>query len=355
MVGIGFGSVSRFLVDDNVEEIVKERTVPNLDLSTVGGARRAECDGRDDWRQNLESKIRKQGNRITSLAAAIGIGNDALTAELREQSIKVPLSNRTINRLGRMNLDTIRADLRAGKAKTQIMKVRNVSEWTLRLIELDEPGIAKAHKIAASDQIRESQREKVLLFLERNPGATRSTISQRLSGSYDFFRSKDRTWFEANVKSAKRHTAISRPLRLDWDLWDRSTARAIRQAAAVELGSSRTPRRLTTTSLLRSAGALSRYGKAPRTLPLTEAALRDHVESKEQFVTRKIFWGVKEMARDGKEISVNLLRRKVGLPAKHLRAYRDQVICAIHTWGATPAGRSFFKSGSQSTRPTSSS
>jgi hypothetical protein len=58
-------------------------------------------------------------------------------------------------------------------------------------------------------------------------------------------------------------------------------------------------------------------------LPLTKATLDRNAETQSQYLERKISWAVREMAIAKIPISVNLLRRKVGMLRRYCEPSRS--------------------------------
>jgi hypothetical protein len=108
------------------------------------------------------------------------------------------------------------------------------------------------------------------------------------------------------------------------------------------LKSAEKPRWVTSNLLLEKNKALTRYKRSPGSLPLTTAVLETYVETKEEFLDRKIRWGVGIMAKNDQPISINKLRRVLGMPAPRLRSRKAFVVSCAKSNGAVFAPHSFF-------------
>jgi hypothetical protein len=114
------------------------------------------------------------------------------------------------------------------------------------------------------------------------------------------------------------------------------------EGAVDKILSAKRPVQITRSRILRRISAINRFVQNRQMFPLTESVLSTHAESRIQFMERKIRWSVQEMSGAGVAISVNSLRRKVGLQASILRGYRPLILRTAQDMGALIHQRSFF-------------
>jgi hypothetical protein len=93
---------------------------------------------------------------------------------------------------------------------------------------------------------------------------------------------------------------------------------------------------------LRRAGCKTKYDRFSTALPETDAVLREHAETRPDYLIRKIRWAVSEMATKGQIISPNILRRKAAVPGGLLRDYKQVVLETAQQLRANVDPRSFF-------------
>ena len=237
-----------------------------------------------------------------------------VASEAQRQGIRVPLSNRVATRLGQEKLESIRSDLRAGMPKKEVQKKHRKGQWTIRLIELDTPGIADARESAAAKKIRDAHRQRVLAVKASDPSASRSTLAETSSGTYDYMLEQDREWFEKTLPQGRRWGRPgTRSKRLDRGQLDSVLAEKVRHIISKLKSTAHRPTRITKFGVLRRAKCTAKYMYAPTELLVTEALLTEHVESKTDYLVRKIRWAVTEMVTHGQTICIKALRRKTGI------------------------------------------
>jgi hypothetical protein len=333
-------------VADSVAEFESRATVDTSVCRSVDNTSRASAPGTEQApprKEQLEQLLAQHDYNLCSAAESLGLTPSAVATESRRHSIRVPLSAKAAKRIGQPRLRRIQAALRNGVDKKVVLSRHRISDWTLLLVELDDPAAVRDGLLAKAERRREVHRRKILNRIRRNPLTSRQDIERHLSGTYDFMLREDRIWFRRCFpirKAAKYHPPRTRaPEQL---ARDRDTANTIVRLARIWRTSSEKPVRITKCRLLSDLNLLTRYYQAPQTFRMTTHALATTVETKEQFLERKIRWAIAELKGRGKRISINVLRRASGLPAKTLRARRALVVKAIGELHAGIAPSSFF-------------
>jgi hypothetical protein len=296
----------------------------------------------DHWKVNLEEELRARNYRISSTACALGISPSLIATAARDQGIRVPLGEQAIRRLGEKKLRAIKTALASGMHKLTIEKKYSVSEWSLLLIQLDDPALDIAWRKAISDAIFESHRKKVTDHIRKFPRSAKTDVMLKMAGTYDHLITKDKEWFAAQFTGVTRPRKSSARRAKDWHSYDKALAGKIATVATDMLKSAEKPRWVTSNLLLEKNKALTRYKRSPGSLPLTTAVLETYVETKEEFLDRKIRWGVGIMAKNDQPISINKLRRVLGMPAPRLRSRKAFVVSCAKSNGAVFAPHSFF-------------
>ncbi len=265
-----------------------------------------------------------------------------MAAEARKQGIRVPLSQSTAEKLGKEKLTGIRGDLRAGLPKKEVQKNHRVSRWDIVLIELDTPAAERsAARSAVALRKRDAHRQRVLDAIVKDPGISRSRFGKTWPETYAIMQGRDREWFDKTLPR-RRPWASPRANRLDRGQLDLALAEKLRDIIPGLKSPSQRPVRITKSGLLRRAGCITKYDSFSTALPATTAVLREHAETRADYLIRKIRWAVSEMAAQGQIISTSVLRRKAAVRGGLLRDYKQVVLETAQQLGANVDPRSFF-------------
>lgn len=290
----------------------------------------------------LLQNLKEKNFKIMDVARHCGSEYMVLIRELRRLKAPVPLTSRMKKRLGR-SLEQIRADLRSGVPKTEIMSKYILSEETVVLIELDQPDLIDAHYQSARTRTRDKHRRLIVEHLENNPDAGRSDILKNLPSSYDYVMRADKGWFLEQLPSRKMATVIApRKPKVDWVLLDSQKAEELELLVSKFREPTVKPIHLTKTGLLKSLSINSRYRANADSFPLLQAALARHIESYGEFVVRRICWAVLQYEKTGKIISMNTLRRIASLPAPLVMKHKQLVSQLAAEHGIELDSRSCF-------------
>lgn len=287
----------------------------------------------EKWKTSLERTLINHSFRISSCAATINKTPWAVAIAARDQNISIPLSSDTIKRLGNKRLNQIILELHDGAQKKQILKKHQISEWTLLLIELSDSELRRTQKQKAADIVLQRHRRVVTDLTQNNPSITRTGIMNNFPGTYDFLINKDKSWFQETIPIAPRKYVKSNIARLNWKNIDTLLSIDITEATEQLRNIDAKPVRITASALLSQRGELQRYTTQPSKFPKTRKALDRVVESPEQYLWRKISWGIKQLIFTDEEISINNLRRKCSVPASKLHPHLDEIRTLINNHG----------------------
>lgn len=301
------------------------------------------------WTANLKELLAAHDYRISTCAARLEQSSWNIAIEARNQQITIPLTPSAVARIGKDRLKTIRTLLRHGVEKDEILRTQRISRWTLQLIELDDLTLTAQHRTASKSLRHAKHRKRVLDFLNDHPEATRQTISTELAGAYDFLIGKDKTWFLENVPKATRTPSGNRPQRNDWGAIDRSLAEATQATGNELLSSDERPIRITASLLLSRHRSLQRYSAQPSRFPYTRRVIGKLAETSEQYLRRKVTWGIRRLIGLGMPISMDALRRETAIPDAKLKQNIDMVRHVAKELGARFSKRSILHSPTQST------
>jgi len=159
--------------------------------------------------------------------------------------------------------------------------------------------------------------------------------------THEIMLSNDREWFDKAL-SQQQASTTPRANRLDRAQLDSVLAEKLRDIIRELRSPSQRPLRITKSGLLRRAGCLPKYDSFSTELPVTTALIREHAETRTDYLIRKIKWAVAEMSRDRQAIRIDLLRRKAALPARQLKEYKQLVLETAKQLGANVPLGSFF-------------
>lgn len=299
------------------------------------------------WEIRLANLLKEHQYRISACAISLGCSSWTIAKAARQQGLSVPLTSQSRRRIGEARLNGIRLQLQRGVEKKQILSMYAISEWSLLLIELDDPGLSARHRDSAASNRREKHRTRVIDFLQRNPCATRQTVLTELSGAYDYLLRRDGDWFRNNVPKALTRKKVARPTRVDWQEVDTLLAKEILATGRHIFTSDARPRRITTTGLLKQHQALQKFMAQPSRFPHTQEAISSLIESKEQFFERKVRWGISRIMASNRKISMDSLRREVAMSSTLLKRNLEIVHIILNELGTLVSEKSILSRRSQ--------
>lgn len=292
------------------------------------------------WAPNLSELLAANNYRISTCAARLNVSSSTVAIEARQQNLTIPLTPAAVTRIGMDRLTNIRTQLKNGVEKDEILRTEKISAWTLQLIELDDPRLPEQHRSATAERRRENHRRRVLEYLNEHPMATRQTISSALAGAYDFLISHDNDWFWENVPKAERIASVQRFPRNDWEAIDESLSEAIQATGMQMLAGDDRPVRITRSMLLGQHQALQKYHNDPNRLPITSRMLDKLVETSEQFIQRKVTWGIQRLVASKKEITMDALRRETAISDVRLKQRLKMIQRIVEELGASISEKS---------------
>lgn len=293
-------------------------------------------------KSTLEAALQRCNFRLSVAARALGTNSFVLAAELAAARIRVPLSSAQVARLGVECIQDVQCGFRAGDQKIVIRRRHGLSEWSLLLIELDEPGLADAHRQAVVDRQRAVHRKTLSEWLSAQPSATRAEIAANLPTSLEWLRDFDQEWLAATLPEKKTGTicaAVPRSSRKDWGLRDEVFERDLRDRVQEFGRMELKPVHRTKSFLLKELGLLD-YQLSK--LPATTKAMDEFVETRDAFLMRRLEWAMREYAKLKVPLSMNRFRRVAALPATTIEQHVDVVKTLARRVGVSVSARSMF-------------
>lgn len=273
-------------------------------------------------KEAIELALRATDDRISSAAARLKVSPSRLAVDMQRQNMRLPLSKATTKRLGIDLIDAVRTALLNGTPKIQIQHSLKISEWSIQLIELDCPALRDEHRESTIKRQREEHRRAVQQHRQLHPSAGRTEIMTDCSAAFDWLRRFDAEWLDANLPNPKYTGSNGHKPRKDWPQIDRACVDVIQATVRNELEKDGRPTRISTSRLLREAGALQ---KQAALLPLAHAEAKRHAESEEAYLRRRIKWALCAYSSRHTPISMNQLRRVAALRSHHLLRYKEYI------------------------------
>ncbi|WIV12844.1 TnsD family Tn7-like transposition protein [Proteiniborus sp. MB09-C3] len=144
---------------------------------------------------------------------------------------------------------------------------------------------------------RERLRGKWLEIHAQYPDKSSSQIRKNNDGVYAWLKRYDSEWMEENYRRIK--TVVNT---VDWDKRDAELLPKVKEVIK-EMKEGK-PERITWSTVGGKLGISGWLSKRKEKLPLTKAYIDSELESLEEFHIRKIKWGIEELERQGKEITL---------------------------------------------------
>lgn len=292
-----------------------------------------------DWSNELFRLLQTSKCGLPGISHYLGIPIYKLIKEIRRHDWRVVLSQQIRKKLGDETISTIKYELWCGIEKKDIMRRYGCSEWTMALIELDEPGLHDHHRNVVKLTTREENRARLLEHLALHPTATRKGIEKDLPGVYSALIKQDKDWLQKQISKKKVKTSIQRKERVEWSLLDQQKHLEITKIFNKMFEHDRKPVRATATAVLKQVQLMSKYNNTPRKFPLVSEILQKRSESYADFIRRRITWAVEQMATKEELISINKLRRVAGLQAQTLRSHKQLIIDIVQRLNNTINGQ----------------
>ncbi len=138
------------------------------------------------------------------------------------------------------------------------------------------------------DEETTARREQLVALRKDNPTAGRLQLQKLAPSLLDWLRRYDAEWLEGHLPPISESNL--RPVRLDWDDWDRKLAVEVEAAASVVRNSEGRPVRVSMTAIVNIVGHRAWFEKKLDRLPLTTEVVNKHLESHEDYFIRRVRW-----------------------------------------------------------------
>lgn len=171
---------------------------------------------------------------------------------------------------------------------------------------------------------REKYRSRWLAAISANPHASRKELFNIEHESYLWLRKNDLVWYDANTPERKK-TGI------DWEKRDKKYLEMVTQAIDVLKQRPGRPCLISVNLVKRQIGIgnlhkILAVGKVPK----TAAYLKQHIETREEWRKRKIYWAVQEFKKCDVQPDLNDVMAKAGLTKKWFVPIEDYALECIN-------------------------
>jgi hypothetical protein len=328
---------------DSVEEFELSDRGTGSDGASFSVARTSE----PKWKTDLPALLRTSDTGAFGLAEKLGISVKTVAFEIRRQGLSLPLSRQTKNKIGEEKLNAVRRDLRKGMGRTDICRRHGCSEWTVLMVELDQPALHEAYPLARRGKNVLKHRQALLAYLAGHPCARRIDIHREpsLRGTRSYLLKYDKEWIESRMPSKRRSGPPKGPraTRIDWESIDRRKAEELERAVDGMLAQDGDPAWLSKSRLLGIAGLKEQYHRYPNRLPLVGDVLRRRAKTRTQHEIHRLEWAVKQIARGGGKLSLKSLLRVVNMKPDIIRSHESLIADLAVRFGVETERLSVFK------------
>lgn len=165
---------------------------------------------------------------------------------------------------------------------------------------------------------RERLREKWLELHAQYPDKSSSQIRKNNDGVYAWLKRYDSEWMEEKYRRIK--TVVNT---VDWDKRDAELLPKVKEVIK-EMKEGK-PERITWSTIGGKLGISGWLSKRKEKLPLTKAYIESELESLEEFHIRKIKWGIEELERQGKEMTLWNLAETAGVKPRYMEGIYKEI------------------------------
>jgi hypothetical protein len=141
----------------------------------------------------------------------------------------------------------------------------------------------------------EAYRATWLTTMKANLGDGITIVRSKAPGVYTWLYRNDKAWLQAHRPPNKKLKL--RPSRVDWEKRDLQLAEEVKTAALRLRILSGRPVALTTSAIGREIGQLALLQQHLDKLPSTAQALEEHIESREAYAVRRVWWAALDFAQ----------------------------------------------------------
>lgn len=138
-------------------------------------------------------------------------------------------------------------------------------------------------------------------------------------GIYAWLKKYDSEWLDLHYR--KNSNKVNP---VDWEKRDAELIPKVKKVISEMKGGK--PERITWTSVGSKLGISGWLSKKKEKLPLIKAFVEPQIESLEEYHVRKIKWGIEELERQGKEVTLWNIVETAGVKPRYMQVIRTEII-----------------------------
>lgn len=165
---------------------------------------------------------------------------------------------------------------------------------------------------------REEFRRKWLQLHVQYPDKSSNKIRRNNDGLYAWLKKYDGKWLEGNYRRIK--TSVNT---VDWAKRDAELLPKVKEVIK-EMKEGK-PERITWTTIGSKLGISGWLSKKKEKLPMTKSYIESELESMEEYHIRKIKWGIEELEKQGKEMTLWNLAETAGVKPRYMKEIYKEI------------------------------
>ena len=165
---------------------------------------------------------------------------------------------------------------------------------------------------------RKELREKWTELHSQYPDKSSNQIRKNNDGVYAWLKKYDSEWMEEHYRRINNKVNY-----FDWSERDAELLPQVKEVVK-EMKEGK-PEKITWTTIGSKLGISGWLSKRKEKLPLTKEYIESELESQEEYHIRKIEWGIEELKRQGKEITLWNLIETAGVRPKYMKAISNEI------------------------------
>lgn len=270
--------------------------------------------------REILSTLKENHYKIQRAAKALNVTSSKLRNEINHFQIQIPLSPQIMENIGSHKLKESIKLLKSGYDRVYISKKLDISMYTVRSIELANPGLHSNRHLAKFTRIQKKHRTKYSELLAQNPSKCLNELRKISRTCVAWLEIYDKEWLKQQPRSKGRHGAHIVNLK-KLEQQDIVATEQILNTVQAELSKLTRPVKLSKTRLLRS-GKINRSYNSEKMLaryPKSFAAADVYAETKHMFYKRLIKWTLIEHKKSEKHISQYSLTRATSINSRDIK------------------------------------
>ena len=165
---------------------------------------------------------------------------------------------------------------------------------------------------------REEFRRKWLQLHVQYANISSNQIRRKNDGLYTWLKRYDSKWLEQNYRRIKTATNT-----VDWAKRDAELLPRVKEVVK-EMKEGK-PERITWTTIGSKLGISGWLSKKREKLPMTKSYIESELESMEEYHIRKIKWGIEELEKQGKEMTLWNLAETAGVKPRYMKKIYKEI------------------------------